>query len=83
MSLGALLNIQQASKLIKNGKFDNNAFKAILAKHLDVSADKYYQNDVRNQARNLSNVKINAITDNKSKTLLNSLEQSMNRCREL
>ena len=26
---------------------------------------------------------MNAITDNKSKTLLNSLEQSMNRCREL
>ena len=83
LSLGALLNIQQASKLIKNGKFDNNAFKAILAKHLDVSADKYYQNDVRNQARNLSNVKINAITDNKSKTLLNSLEASMNQCKEL
>lgn len=78
-----MLNIQQASKLIKNGKFDNNAFKAILAKHLDVSADKYYQNDVRNQARNLSNVKINAITDNKSKTLLNSLEASMNQCKEL
>ena len=58
-------------------------FKAVVAKHLDVSADKYYQNDVRNQARNLSNVKMNAITDNKSKTLLNSLEQSMNRCREL
>ena len=83
LSLGALLSIQQASKLIKNGKFDNNAFKAVVAKHLDVSADKYYQNDVRNQARNLSNVKMNAITDNKSKTLLNSLEQSMNRCREL